>query len=142
MQFGIMEIKKIHQLEQAMVLLLNFEGWNLKHTGDSSLPYDAIGKTQRGYDCVIEMKFRNKYYETKMLEKLKYDRLMKMNKDLIKIYLVNDTKGNFMYYLNEIKLPMVQLKRCPKTTIWNNQWEKKEVYMLEENDAIRININK
>jgi hypothetical protein len=55
--------------------------------------------------------------------------------------LVNDMKGNFMFYLNTLKMPVVQLKRCPKTTIWNNQWEKKEVYMLQENDAIRININ-
>ena len=51
---------------------------------------DAIGKTPKGFDCVIEMKFRNKYYEDKMLEKDKYDSLMKLDKDIIKLYFVND----------------------------------------------------
>ena len=137
-----MEIKDIHRLEEAMILLLNFEGWDLKHSGNGKLPYDAIGKTQKGYPCIIEMKFRKKHYDTKMLEKGKYDTLMAMDDKLVKIYLVNDEKGNFMYYLNELDTPPLEKKRCPRNTIWKGGKEQKEVYMLKENDAIRININK
>ena len=71
-----MALNKVHQLEKAMVLLLNFEGWELEWTGGGSERWDAKGKTQKGYDCVIEMKFRNKHYPTKMLEKDKYDALV------------------------------------------------------------------
>ena len=38
------------------------------------------------------MKFRKKHYDTKMLEKDKYDALMALDKDVIKIYLVNDIR--------------------------------------------------
>ena len=57
-----MVLNKIHQLEKAMVVLLNFDGWNLQWSGEGSERYDAKGKTPKGFDCVIEMKFRNKYY--------------------------------------------------------------------------------
>ena len=137
-----MELSKIHQLEKAMILLLNFEGWELEWTGEGSERWDAKGKTQKGFDCVIEMKFRKKYYETKMLEQEKYNALMKLDKDIIKIYLVNDTKGNFLYYLNTLKMPETIKKYCPQTTIWNGKKVLKDVYLLEENDAIRINLNK
>tara|TARA_R110000803_G_scaffold21725_1_gene54447 strand:- start:887 stop:1306 length:420 start_codon:yes stop_codon:yes gene_type:complete len=137
-----MELSKIHQLEKAMVLLLNFEGWELEWTGEGSERWDAKGKTQKGFDCVIEMKFRKKYYETKMLEQEKYNALMKLDKDIIKIYLVNDTKGNFLYHLNTLKMPETIKKYCPQTTIWNGKKVLKDVYLLEENDAIRINLNK
>ena len=77
-----------------------------------------------------------------MLEKSKYDTLMGMDDKLVKIYLVNDEKGNFMYYLNDLDMPTLETKRCPKNTIWKGGKEQKEVYMLKENDAIRINLNK
>ena len=81
-----MEIKKISQWEKAVVFLLNLDGWDLKHCGDGNSRYDAQGKTPKGVDCIIEMKFRNKYYEDKMLEKDKYDSLMSV-KNVIKLYL-------------------------------------------------------
>ena len=137
-----MELSKIHQLEKAMILLLNFEGWELEWTGEGSERWDAKGKTQKGFDCVIEMKFRKKYYETKMLEQEKYNALMKLDKDIIKIYLVNDTKGNFLYYLNTLKMPETIKKYCPQTTIWNGKKVLKDVYLIEEKYALRINLNK
>ena len=55
-------------------VFLNLDGWDLEHCGDGYSRYDAKGKTPKGnVDCVIEMKFRKKYYEDKMLEKEKYD---------------------------------------------------------------------
>jgi len=136
-----MGIKKIKQLENAIVLLLNFDGWDLKVSEKDTEIFDAYGKTPKGFDCVIEMKFRNKYYKTKMLEKHKFDNLMKLSKDVIKIYFVADTKGNFMYWLNTLKMPETVKKYCPDTTMWTKKRILKDVYLLEENMASRINLN-
>jgi len=136
-----MGIKKIKQLENAIVLLLNFDGWDLKVSEKDTEIFDAYGKTPKGFDCVIEMKFRNKYYKTKMLEKHKFDNLMKLPKDVIKIYFVADTKGNFMYWLNTLKMPEAVKKYCPDTTMWTKKRILKDVYLLEENMASRINLN-
>ena len=108
-----MGIKKINKWEKAIVLLLNFDGWDLQWVGDENTFYDAKGKTSKGLDCVIEMKFRNKYYEDKLIEKEKYDKLMSLPKSIIKIYFVADTKGNFMYWLNKLKMPIPVKKYCP-----------------------------
>ena len=94
-----MGIKKIHKFEKAVIMILNIDGWELKWVGDQNKPYDAIGKTPKGFQCVIEMKFRDKYYEEKLIEKSKYDSLMKLGKDIIKLYFVNDPKGNYSYLL-------------------------------------------
>ena len=136
-----MGIKKINQWEKAVVLLLNFDGWNLEWTGKGSSIYDAKGISPKGKPVVIEMKFRNKYYSTKMLEKDKYDSLMALDKSIIKIYFVNDPKGNYMYWLNTLKMPLPVKKYCPDTTMWTKKRLLKDVYLLKENLAIRININ-
>ena len=65
---------------------------------------------------------------------------MKLN--VVALYFVNDPKGNFMYWLNNIKLPKSELLYCPDTTMWTKKRLKKKVYLLEENQASRININK
>jgi len=136
-----MGIKKINQWEKAVVLILNLDGWKLEWTGEGYSHFDAKGKTPKGFDCVIEMKFRNKYYEDKMLEKYKYDALMELDKKIIKIYFVFDPKGNFMYWLNTLKMPNPVKKYCPDTTMWTKKRLLKEVYLLKENDASRINLN-
>jgi len=136
-----MGIEKINKWEQAVVLLLNFDGWDLEWTGEGFTHYDAKGKTPKGFDCVIEMKFRNKYYPDKMLEKYKYDALMELDKNIIKLYFVNDPKGNFMYWLNTLKMPIPVKKYCPDTTMWTKKRLLKDVYLLKENEASRININ-
>ena len=136
-----MGIKKVNQWEKAVVILLNSEGWDLKWSGEGFSRYDAVGKTPKGFDCVIEMKFRNKHYDTKMLEKDKYDALMRLDKDIIKIFYVFDPKGNFLYYLNTLKLPKPVKKYCPDTTMWTKKKVLKEVYLLEENGAVVINLN-
>ena len=136
-----MGIKKVNQWEKAVVILLNSEGWDLEWSGEGFSRYDAKGKTPKGFDCVIEMKFRNKHYDTKMLEKDKYDALMRLDKDIIKIFYVFDPKGNFLYYLNTLKLPKPVKKYCPDTTMWTKKKLLKEVYLLEENGAVVININ-
>ena len=135
-------IKKIKEYEKALVLILNLDGWELKLPDNDSSRYDAYGLTPKGKKCVIEMKFRNKYYETKMLEKDKYDALMEIDAEVIKIYFVADTKGNYLYWLNNLKMPKIVKKYCPDTTMWTKKRLLKEVYLLTENMASIINLNK
>lgn len=140
-----MGLKKINKFEKAVVMILNLDGWDLKHTGEGYTKWDAEGftpeKNGKRSRCVIEMKFRNKYYEDKMLEKDKYDALMDLDDDIIKLYFVNDPKGNFMYWLNTLKMPKAIKKYCPDTTMWTKKRLLKDVYLLTENDAVIINLN-
>jgi len=135
-----MGISKIKKLEQAVVQILNFDGWDLKIPEDDFSRYDAYGLTPKGKKCIIEMKFRNKHYPDKMLEKDKYDALMSIN-DVVKIYFVADPKGNFMYWLNTLNMPETVKKYCPDTTMWTKKRLLKDVYLLQEKDASIINLN-
>jgi hypothetical protein len=144
-----MKLEQVQEYEKAVIFLLNLDGWDLKWTGneDKYKHYDASGYTPKTdkdgnpIRCVIEMKFRNKYYPEKLLEKSKLDYLMSMDKDIVKLYFVADEKGNYLFWLNDIKLPKVQKRYCPSTTLWSNKKESKEVYLLKENLASRINWN-
>lgn len=135
-----MKIETIHNFEKALVTALNLDGWRLVHTGETSLPYDAQGISPKGHKAVIEMKFRDKYYETKILEVGKYNNLMKMDSDIHKFYFVNDPKGNYMFWLNDLKDLKPEELYCPKTTMWDNSKRKKSVYLLQEKQAIITNI--
>ena len=46
-----------------------------------------------------------------------------------------------MYWLNTLKMPKAVKKYCPDSTIWTKKRITKEVYLLKENDASRINLN-
>jgi len=136
-----MTINKVHELEQAVVKILNLDGWQLEWSGDGYEHYDAKGLTPKGKPCVMEMKFRKKYYETKMLEKLKYDKLMSMDQDIVKLYFVNDPKANYMFWLNDIELTETKELYCPYTTLWSKKKINKIVYLLKEEQAAIINSN-
>ena len=144
-----MKLEQVQEYEKAVVFLLNLDGWDLKWTGneDKYKHYDAEGYTSKTdkegnkIRCVIEMKFRNKYYPEKLLEKSKLDYLMSMDKEIVKLYFVADEKGNYLFWLNEIKLPKIEKRYCPSTTLWSNKKELKEVYLLKESLASRINWN-
>lgn len=128
-------INKIHDLERAVILLWNtFDGWDLTWTGSGYDHCDAMGSTPKGYTCAIEMKFRNKYYETKMLEVDKYDRLMKMDVQ-VRLYFVGDPKGNYLYWLDDVELTEPVKMWCPSTTLWTNDKKEKLVYMLTEEQS-------
>lgn len=133
-----MGIGKIHSLEQATVIILNkFSGWKLEWTGDGFNNCDAIGFTPKGYSCAMEMKFRNKYYEKKMLEVDKYNRLMKSNVE-VRLYFVGDPKGNYMFWLDQMEMPEPEKMWCPSTTLWKNDKKEKLVYLLEEKKASEV----
>lgn len=136
-----MTIEEVHRWEQAIVHVFNLDDWDLTWCGGKFEHYDAVGATPKGQECLIEMKFRQKYYETKMLEKSKYDRLMNMPEDMVKLYFVNDPKANYMFWLNNIEMPKPIKLNCPDTTLWSTKKIKKEVYLLEENQAVVTNFN-
>ena len=132
-------IENIKEWEKAVVDILNLDGWQLELTKEYD-HYDAIGITPKGIKCVIEMKFRNDYYEDKMLEKFKYDNLMKME-GYVKIYFVKDAKGNYIFWLDDMVMPEVKYLRLPKQTLWDKTKVSKAVYLLSENKATIINRN-
>ena len=129
-----MNIEIVHRFEQAVVHLLNFDGWKLTWTGEDMSHCDARGITPKGKTCAMEIKFRQKYYETKMLEQYKYDRLMEMHEE-VKLYFVNDPNGNYLFWLNDIKMPTPQEMYCPDTTLWTKKKTLKPCYLLNENLA-------
>jgi len=136
-----MTLAEVHKWEQAVIRLLNFDGWDLQWCGGGFDHYDAVGATPKGNECLIEMKFRTTYYETKMLEKYKYDQIMNMPYDMVKLYFVNDPMANYLFWLNEITMPEVTELYCPDTTLWTKKRKNKEVYLLEESQATIINLN-
>lgn len=136
-----MKLSDVHKWEKALIAVLNLDGWDLQWCGGGYEHYDAVGATPKGHECVVEMKFRKTYYETKMLEKYKYDQLMNMPADMVKLYFVNDPKANYLFWLNEIAMPEPTELYCPDTTLWTKSKKNKEVYLLEETQATIINLN-
>lgn len=136
-----MKIDEIHIWEKALVSLLNFDEWQLEWCGGGYEHYDAKGKTPKGFDCVIEMKFRNDYYEDKMIEKYKYDKLFEMDSSIVKLYFVTDPKGSYMFWLNNIKMPDPVDMWCPDTTLWTKKKVLKPCYLIPENEAAEINFH-
>ena len=136
-----MRLSDVHKWEKAVIAVLNFDGWDLQWCGGGYEHYDAVGATPKGNECVIEMKFRTTYYDTKMLEKYKYNQLMDMPADMVKLYFVNDPKANYLFWLNEIAMPKPVEMYCPDTTLWTKSRTTKEVYLLHESQATIMNLN-
>ena len=139
MIFTLMGLNKIHLYEQTVVKVLNLDDWDLKWSGNGFEHYDAEGYTPKGHRCVIEMKFRNKYYEEKMLEVFKYEQLISMDSEIVKLYFVSDPKGNYLYWLNQLEMPEPVEMYCPDTTMWTKKRLLKPVYLLKEKHASIIN---
>ena len=133
--------QKTHKFEKALVTVLNtFDDWKLEWAGSKNLCYDAVGYTPKGNKCVVEMKFRTKYYKTKLIEKKKYDALMQLPKDVVKIYFVSDPKGSYWFWLDKLQELELLNKDCPTTTFWNKGKVSKEIYLLDEKDASIIDL--
>ena len=128
-----------HILEQNIIFMMNLNGWELEWTGESFEHYDAKGKTPKGFDCIVELKVRNSYYHTKILERYKYIQLM-AEPNCIKFYYVFDKEGNYLYYLDELKLPKIEHMNLQATTYFkNNSTINKDCYFLLESQASVIN---
>ena len=131
-----MKIDNVHQWEQAIVSLLNLDGWKLEWCGGGYEHYDAKGYTPKGKCCVIEMKFRKTHYKDKMIEKYKYEKLIK--EDCVALYFVNDPNGNYIFWLNDLKMPKEVSMFCPDTTLWTKKKIQKPCYLIPENLAHRV----
>jgi hypothetical protein len=130
-------INQIHAKEQLKVKELNARGWQLKWSGGGYDHYDAIGKTCTGKQCVLEFKFRNDSYKTKMLEVYKYDKLMEMH-DYQIFYLVSEQYFDYIFDLRDLTNLTKHELQCPTTTLWKNQMVTKEVFLLNASDAQTI----
>jgi len=137
-----MTTEQTHKWEQGIIHLLNLDGWQLEWTGGDYEHYDAKGKTPKGYNCILEIKIRNEYYPTKLLERFKYEHLMSQ-KNCLKFYYVFDSKGNYLYFLDQLKLPEDNNVQAGATTYSQGNKSKvnKSVYMLTESQAVIINKN-
>lgn len=134
-----MSLSKVHQFEKAIVALLNLDGWNLEHCGNGYEHFDAIGTSPKGKQVVLEIKWRKKYYDKKMIEKYKFDKLLE--EDAEALYFVADPKGNYLFWLNDLaKQETVELY-CPDTTLWTKKRNNKECYLLDESLSHKLNIN-
>jgi len=129
-------LEKIFELEKEVVDFLNAKGWDLTHTGKTMLPYDAKGFTPKGKKCVVEMKFRNKYYDTKMMEFAKFDTLIKMDSDILKFYYVADPKADWVFLLNDLVDIDTGDFYCASKTMWASKKQNKTTYLLKEEESI------
>ena len=135
-----MQNKTSHHIwEQGIINMLNLDGWQLTWTGEEFEHFDAMGKTPKGMDCIVEFKLRHKYYNTKVLEKFKYQKLME-HTECLKFYFVADQKGWYLYWLDKLELPEVTSMLCKTTEKFKNQnLINKHCYHLSESQASIIN---
>lgn len=130
--------KSHHKWEQGIIHIMNLDGWELEWTGGAMEHYDAKGKTPKGFDCVIEFKLRHKYYPTKILEKFKYDKLMEEN--CMRFYYVFDCKGNYLYHLDTLVIPVPVDVNCKATEKFDREeMIDKQCYMISESQASIVN---
>ena len=66
---------------------------------------------------------------------------MKMDKEVVKLYFVNDPKGNYLFWLNELKELQQKDFYCPDSSLWTKKKVLKPCYLIDEKDASIININ-
>jgi hypothetical protein len=63
-------------------------------------------------------------------------------KNCLKFYYVFDSKGNYLYFLDQLKLPEETNLQAGSTTYFDNKNKvNKSVYMLTESQAVIINKN-
>jgi hypothetical protein len=88
----------------------------------------------------IELKCRRKHYSTLILEKSKYDALIKESaKNLdIPVYINSTPEGIYFFNLNKIEVKWY-FKSLPATTEFKKRiWVKKEITELEVIKAIKL----
>lgn len=88
----------------------------------------------------IELKCRRKHYDTLILEKSKYDALIKESeKNLdVPIYINSTPKGIYLFNLYNVEVKWFT-KSLPATTEFKKRiWVKKEITELEISKAIKL----
>lgn len=126
-------------LERTLVEMLNNRGWEIWWIGDSFEHWDAYGRTPKGTEAIIEIKIRQQYYQTKMIERYKYEKLTEASDHAL--YLVSDPKGIFIFWLNRLFNLKEEQIECPDKTLWQTKKIKKSVYLLPEKHAYYLSLD-
>jgi len=107
---------------------------DLRKSKDQFSSWDCSSKL---FKARIELKCRRKHYEELLLEKIKYDKLIKYNNPL---YINSTPKGVYLWKLKEQSIQWSE-RPLPKTTDFDNNKEiNKEVGYLKIKDAIILNM--
>lgn len=89
----------------------------------------------------IELKCRRKHWQTILIEKIKYDALIKKANDNLDIplFIVSTPEGVFCWNLFEIKPKWEVNSRNPASTYWgDNRRVTKEVSYIDINESIKL----
>lgn len=101
-----------------------------------------INKNFSKFDCYdietkhrIELKCRSKHYDNLIIEKIKFDSLVKTSNLMgdIPVYINSTPKGIYLFYLQDLQL-IWHKKQLPKTTDFENK-------NVIEKEISEININ-
>ena len=93
---------------------------------------------------IIEIKVRKSYYDKWMIEKYKYDKLMKLCGDKDCFYVVAYNNKLYWYDLKDIDISELEkvVMNCPKTTDFdNNEIIKKTNYILPNHKKNKYDTN-
>ena len=90
--------------------------------------YDATATTVNGKKYLIEFKYRNKWYEYKLLECYKYQKLKEIAKNNYDIlYIVQDEQGTHIFNLNKIDMYQCHISYLLCNSCTMNGTSKKEM---------------
>jgi hypothetical protein len=95
-------------------------------------PKDAVSSK---YGMAIELKCRKKHYEYLILEKFKYDKLIKYDKAR---YIVSTPYGIYSFNLKKIEPEWIEAMLPATTEFENSNWIKKKVAYLNISEAKNI----
>ena len=110
---------------------------DLKMSTDQYSKHDCFSEST---NTRIELKCRKKHYNTLLLEKPKYDALIKeSNKHFdVPIYINSTPEGIYLFNLNKIDLKWFE-KSLPATSEFKNRrWIKKQVTEINIKQAIKL----
>jgi hypothetical protein len=101
--------------------------------------YDAISFA---HNTIVELKCRRRHYQQFMIEKVRYDRLMKIAliEQMGCLYIVSSPSGVWSFDLMAMVEPEWSKKILPKKSTWStgNKMMEKEVGYWDVNDGLNI----
>ena len=110
-------------------------------------PYDGIILTN-GEEIGCEYKFRQKYSSfylrvslnnLLLLEQKKYNSLLELKNRFDKLYYITETNDNKIFVFDLEKTNFIKDRiDCPKSTLWDRTYIKKDVYYIDTKDCILI----
>lgn len=89
---------------------------------------------------IVEIKCRRTHYSTLLIEKNKYEALIKVAKERSKVpvYICSTPKGVWMFNLLDFEEPIWETKHLPKTTEFGGGMKQKQVGYLRVSEGKKI----